>query len=268
VRDDLVGGFGPDEWLATLVPCVDEGSIASIRSRTLLKVPRRMAWTRPSVVTRRAEWDRHPAWRVCPAESAAARGSRCAPSPIDSGKQWTSAVEIVVLSAVQQFLSKLLGVSPSDGLAWKAAAGGVGDPNRGEQISGTNNLPRADIPGDLSQCRTGRGGLAFGCSLWPMVAGSSATLWCSSEVGVVKPAIPGPLVGCSLSTEVVAGSAWESEVELADDGSSVARPNADAAMMRTSRVRWAGTAAGGYRSKMRIEHVITLMMRGHLARDA
>ena len=41
---DLVGGLGPDEWVAAVVPAGDEGRILAIRSGTEGKTPRRMAW--------------------------------------------------------------------------------------------------------------------------------------------------------------------------------------------------------------------------------
>ena len=41
---DLVGGLGPGEGLAAVVPAVDEGRILIIRSRTEAKVPRWMDW--------------------------------------------------------------------------------------------------------------------------------------------------------------------------------------------------------------------------------
>jgi hypothetical protein len=42
--DDVVGGFGPDERLASFVPAVMKVSIALMRSLTDVKVPRRIAW--------------------------------------------------------------------------------------------------------------------------------------------------------------------------------------------------------------------------------
>ena len=44
LAENLVGGFGPDEWLATVVRAVNEFWILVVRSFTEAKSPRRMAW--------------------------------------------------------------------------------------------------------------------------------------------------------------------------------------------------------------------------------